>query len=138
MSERLGRILLVLFGIGFMAIGARYFADPHALTAETDVAAPTGKAVMEVRTVYGGMFFGLGLAVLVTGLRRHLIAAGLWVLILVAGSVALARLAAIALGQAPDPVFATLLGIEIVGVGLAALALRRIETRSAGRDQSTG
>ena len=47
-----------------------------------------------------------------------------WVLALVAGSVALARLAAIALGQAPDPLFATLLAIEIVGVALAAWILR--------------
>jgi hypothetical protein len=125
--ERLGRILLILFGIGFMALGSRYFADPHALTAETDVGVPTGKAVMEVRTVYGGMFFGLGLAVLVMGLKRSLLAAGLWVLILVAGSVAAARMLAIALGQAPDPMFATLLGIEIIGVALAAFALRRLD-----------
>lgn len=126
MGERLGRILLILFGIGFLALGIRYFADPHALTAETDVGVPSGKAVMEVRTVYGGMFFGLGLTVLAMGLKRDLLAAGLWVLILVAGSVAIARMLAIMLGQAPDPMFATLLGIEITGVALATFALRNL------------
>lgn len=131
-AERLGRILLILFGGGFLALGIRYFADPHALTLESDVASPTGRAVMEIRTVYGGMFFGLGLTMLMMGLRRSLLAAGLWTLILVAGSVALARLGAIALGQAPDPMFATLLGIEIVGVALAAATLRKLSSASSG------
>jgi hypothetical protein len=120
----LGRTLLVLFGIGFMLLGLRYFADPTALTGETDVAMPTTKAVMEIRTVYGGMFTGLGLIVTLFGLRKAMLAAGLRVLVAVAATVALARVGAIMLGQAPDPLFAVLLGIEVVGVVLALLALR--------------
>jgi hypothetical protein len=120
----LGRTLLVLFGIGFMLLGLRYFADPRALTGETDVAMPTTKAVMEIRTVYGGMFTGLGLVVTIFGLRKTTLAAGLRILVIVSGTVALARIGAIALGQAPDPLFTGLLGIEIVGIFLALLALR--------------
>ena len=121
---RLGRGLLLLFGAGFALLGLRYFIDPHALTAESGVAIPSAKSMMEIRTVYGGLFAGLGLAVTALGLKRATIPAGLTALILTAGTVALARIAAIALGEAPDTLFATLLAIELVGVALAALALR--------------
>lgn len=125
-ATKAARILLLLFGAGFMLLGTRYFADPHALTAESDVAIPGAKAMMEIRTVYGGMFFGLGLSQLVMALRNELRRAGLWMLILVAGSVAVARLLAIALGQAPDPMFAALLAIELIGVAIAVYLLRAI------------
>lgn len=123
---RAARILPLLFGIGFMLLGLRYFADPHALTAESDVGIPSAKAVMEVRTVYGGMFFGLGLALTMMASRPALLVASLWMLIFVAGSVAAARLLAIALGQAPDAMFATLLAIELIGVAVAVYLLRAI------------
>ena len=128
-SERAARILLLLFGVGFILLGLRYFADPHALTAESDVDIPGPKAMMEIRTVYGGTFFGLGLSLLVMSLRRELRAAGLWLLILVGGSVATARLIAIALGQAPDAMFAMLLGIELIGVAVASYLLRTNKAR---------
>ena len=123
---RSAQILLLLFAVGFMLLGARYFADPHALTTESDVAIPGAKAMMEIRTVYGGMFFGLGLSLLIMALRCELRVAGLWLIILVGGSVAIARLMAIALGQAPDQMFATLLAIELAGVAVAAYLLRAI------------
>jgi len=123
-ASRLGRILLIVFGLGFMLIAVRYFVDPALLTAETGVAIPSVKAMMEIRTVYGGMFFGIGLTTLFLGLRRATLGAGLWVLILTAGSVAVARVAAILLGQAPDALFTGLLATEIVGVLLAIIALR--------------
>lgn len=129
--ERAGLILTTLFGVGFLLLGLRYFADPGALTAETDVVMPSTKAVMEIRTVYGGMFVGVGLATALLGWRETTVRAALRVLALVAGSVALARLAAIVLGQTPDPLFAALLAIEIVGVALAAWILRGL---AAGTD----
>ena len=125
-ATRLAKMLLLLFGAGFALLGLRYFADPHALTAESDVAIPSVKAIMEIRTVYGGLFVGVGLAVAAASFTQSLVRAGLALLMLVAGCVALARLAAIALGQAPDAMFATLLAVEVIGVALAALALRRV------------
>lgn len=125
----LGRALLYLFGVGFMLLGVRYFADPHALTGESAVAMRNAKAVMEIRTVYGGMFAGLGLTLALFSLRESDVAAGLRILIAVAGLVAAARIGAIAIGQAPDTLFAALLGIEIVGVVLAVIALRGISDR---------
>lgn len=119
-----GRWLLILFGAGFMALAARFFADPGALTRDSDVTIPTAKAIMEIRTVYGGVFFGLGLTVFVLALKRATLASGLWVLVFTAGATAAARLGAIALGQAPDPMFAGLLAIEVAGVAVALLCLR--------------
>lgn len=122
--ERAGRILTAAFGLGFVLIGARYFLDPGALTIETDVAMPGTKAVMEIRTVYGGMFVGVGLATFLLGWRRATLESGLRVLALIGGSVAVARIAAIMLGQAPDALFAGLLAIELVGVAIALFVLR--------------
>lgn len=122
--EKLGRWLLLAFGTGFALIGVRYFVDPALLTVETDVSMPSIKAVMEIRTVYGGMFIGLGLTVIALALRKSTVTSGLWVLVLTAACVALARILAIALGQAPDPFFAGLLAIEVVGVAVALVVLR--------------
>lgn len=122
-AERMGRILTAVLGIGFVLIGLRYFFDPGALTVETDVAIPTTKAVMEVRTVYGGMFVGVGLTIALLGWRRATLVPALWALVLISGCVALARVAAVALGQAPDPLFTALLVVELVGIALALWAL---------------
>lgn len=123
-AERMGRILTAVLGIGFVLIGLRYFFDPGALTVETDVAIPTIKALMEVRTVYGGMFVGVGLTIALLGWRRATLVPALWALVLISGCVALARVAAVALGQAPDPLFTALLVVELVGIALALWALR--------------
>lgn len=121
--ERLGRIWTAAFGLGFVLIGLRYFFDPGALTIETDVTMPTTKAVMEIRTVYGGMFVGVGLATFVLGVRRATLPSGLWALAIIGGSVALARIAAILLGQRPDTLFAVLLAVELIGVTIALWVL---------------
>lgn len=128
--ERAGRILTALFGIGFVLIGLRYFVDPAALTIETDVAMPTTKAVMEIRTVYGGMFVGVGLTTFLLGWRRATIASGLWALVLIGGAVAAARIAAVVLGQAPDALFAGLLAVELIGVAIALWVLRGLGARA--------
>jgi hypothetical protein len=125
----LGRVLLYLFGVGFMLLGVRFFADPRALTGESDVTLPNAKAVMEIRTIYGGMFAGLGLTLAMPSLRESDVGTGLRVLITVAGLVVAARIGAIALGQAPDALFATLMVIEVAGIILAAIALRGISPR---------
>lgn len=125
-AERMGRILTAVLGIGFVLIGLRYFFDffdPGALTVETDVAIPTIKALMEVRTVYGRMFVGVGLTIALLGWRRATLVPALWALVLISGCVALARVAAVALGQAPDPLFTALLVVELVGIALALWAL---------------
>lgn len=124
------RTLLLLFGFGFALLGIRFFADPAALTTESDVVMPNMKAIMEIRTVYGGMFLGVGLAIAALGWRKETLEAGLLVLIMIAGFVALARIAAIAIGQQPDPLFASLLAIEIVGVAAAAWLWRRLRATS--------
>ncbi|WP_439568417.1 DUF4345 family protein [Sphingopyxis sp.] len=122
--ERAGGILTAVFGLGFVLIGLRYFLDPAALTIETDVAMPSTKAVMEIRTVYGGMFIGVGLTTFLLGWRRATLAPGLWVLVLIGGCVAAARIAAVMLGQAPDALFAGLLAVELIGVAIALWVLR--------------
>lgn len=122
--DRLGRWLTIAFGLGFVLLGLRFFADPHALTGESNVALPDAKAVMEIRTVYGGMFAGLGIALAWLGARAATLGAALWLLLVVMSVVAAARIVAILLGQAPDALFATLLVVELVGAALAAVALR--------------
>ncbi len=122
--ERLGRWLTIVFGLGFVLLGVRFFVDPHALTGESNVALPDAKAVMEIRTVYGGMFAGLGIALAWLGSRAATVGAALRLLLIVMSVVAAARILAIALGQAPDALFATLLGVEVTGAALAAVALR--------------
>ena len=55
---KLARFSLYVLAVVFLGLGAMSLSAPTNLTALVEIAMPTRIAVMEVRGVYGGFFFG--------------------------------------------------------------------------------
>ena len=98
---------------------------PTNLTALVEIAMPMRIAVMEVRGVYGGFFFGTGFFLLLFAPPPGMVSTGLIAQASIFGGVVLGRTVGIALGGAPNPFIGTLFVGEIVGLVVALVLLRR-------------
>lgn len=97
---------------------------PTNLTALVEIAMPTRIAVMEVRGVYGGFFFGTGFFLLLFAPPPGMVSTGLIAQASIFGGVVLGRTVGIALGG-PNPFIGTLFVGEIAGLVVALALLRR-------------
>ena len=57
---KLARVSLYFMAVVFLGLGAMSLVAPTNLTPLVEISMPTRIAVMEVRGVYGGLFFGIG------------------------------------------------------------------------------
>ena len=88
---RFGRILLALVGIAFAPYGFFCLVSPQSVAEFTGMVLPNASALTEVRAMYGGVQLGLGLLFIGFALRKRSVETGLVVLIVLLGSLALAR-----------------------------------------------
>ena len=58
---KLAGVSLYVMAVVFPGLGAMSLVAPTNLTPLVEISMPTRIAVMEVRGVYGGLFFGIGL-----------------------------------------------------------------------------
>jgi hypothetical protein len=121
----LARFSLYVVAVVFLGLGAMAFIAPTNLTALVEVAMPTRIAVMEVRGVYGGFFFGTGFFFLLFARREAWFRPGLIAQASIFGGFVLGRTVGIALGGVPNPFLGTLFVGEIVGLVVALVLLRR-------------
>ncbi len=88
----LGKILLLASGLIFGAYGLACFLSPELPAGYAGLAITNGDAFAEMGAMYGGLQFGFGLFCLLCGLRADMRQAGLTLLVLAIGCLALARL----------------------------------------------
>ena len=119
---------LVLVGYGLVGL-----VSPNIPVGFAGLEISTGDAFAEVGAMYGGLQTGLGLFCTLAALRSEYYQAGLMLLVLAIGSLALARL--ISLLVSIDPVTAYTYGAimyEVATAIIAAVALRNIgQTKKA-------
>ena len=119
---------LVLVGYGLVGL-----VSPHIPAGFAGLEISIGDAFAEVGAMYGGLQTGLGLFCALAALRSEYYQAGLMLLVLAIGSLALARL--ISLLVSIDPVTAYTYGAimyEVATAIIAAVALRNIgQTKKA-------
>lgn len=127
----LPRLSLYVVAVVFLGLGAMSLVAPTNLTALVEIAMPTRIAVMEVRGVYGGFFFGTGFSFLLFARHEAWLRPGLVAQASIFGGFVLGRTLGIVIGGAPNPFIATLLVGEIVGLVVALVLLRQL-SRSAG------
>ena len=127
----LPRLSLYVVAVVFLGLGAMSLVAPTNLTALVEIAMPTRIAVMEVRGVYGGFFFGTGFSFLLFARHEAWFRPGLVAQASIFGGFVLGRTLGIVIGGAPNPFIATLLVGEIVGLVVALVLLRQL-SRSAG------
>ena len=127
----LARLFLYVVGVVFLGLGAMSLIAPMNLTALLEIAMPTRIAVMEVRGVYGGFFFGTGFFFLLFARHEAWFRPGLIAQASIFGGFVLGRVVGIAIGGSSNAFIAVLLVGEIVGLVVALVLLRQL-SRSTG------
>ena len=122
---KLARLSLYVMAVTFLGLGLMSLVAPTNLTLLVELAMPTPIAVMEVRGVYGGLFFGIGAFFLVFARQDSWLRAGLVAQLGVMGGFVLGRIVGIVLGGAPNLFIATLLAGEVFMSGVALFALKQ-------------
>ncbi len=88
----LGKILLIVSGLIFGAYGLACFLSPELPAGYAGLDITNGDAFAEMGAMYGGLQFGFGMFCLLCGLRPGMQRAGLTLLVLAIGCLAIARL----------------------------------------------
>jgi hypothetical protein len=123
---KLARLSLSVMAATFLSLGLMSLIAPKNLTQLVELSMPTPVAVMEVRALYGGLFFGIGAFFLVFARRDEWFRPGLVAQAGVMGGFVLGRTLGILLDGAPSPFIAALLAGEVVMVVVALAAWRQL------------
>jgi hypothetical protein len=121
---KLARVSLYVMAIVFLGLGTMSLVAPTNLTPLVEISMPTRIAVMEVRGVYGGRFFGIGFFFLLFARRDSWLRPGLVAQAGIMGGFVLGRTVGILLGGAPNLFIAALLAGEVFMAAVALFALR--------------
>jgi hypothetical protein len=123
---KLARLSLYVMTVVFLGLGAMSLVAPTNLTPLVEISMPTPIAVMEIRGVYGGLFFGIGFFSLLFARCDAWLRPGLVAQTGVMGGFVLGRTVGIVLGGAPNLFIAALLAGEVFMVAVALVAMRQL------------
>ncbi len=127
---KFGRLSLYVMALAFLGLGAMSLVAPTNLTPLVELGLPTPIAIMEVRGVYGGLFFGIGSFFLLFARRDEWMRPGLVAQVGVMGGFVFGRTVGIVLGGLPNLFISALLAGEVLIVAVALAALRRLRGRA--------
>jgi len=119
------RIFCLLQGIGFILFGLYCFFSPERMIEILGAPSMSGDGVYEMRGIYGGVSFGIGLLALFGGIKADLRKAALLGLLAYTGGYGLARIAALPLDGFPGGNFPYFAAFEIVTALICIYLLRQ-------------
>jgi len=128
---KLARLSLYVMAVVFLGLGPMSLIAPTNLTPLVEISMPTPIAVMEIRGVYGGLFFGIGFFFLLFARSDAWLRPGLVAQAGIMGGFVLGRTVGIVLGGAPNLFIATLLAGEVFMVAVALVAVRQLNGGTA-------
>lgn len=128
---KIGRLALYIFSLGLLSFGTLFLFLPTALTSLVQISLPTPVAVMEVRGVYGGLFVGTALFLLVCARRDTWLQPGLVALAIISGSLVVGRILGLILDGWGIPFIWALLASEVAVLVMALVALKQINDNKA-------
>ena len=120
----MGRTVLWIMGLGFLAFGVAYLVDPHGMMSMVGVELDSASGAADVRAIYGGLEIGVGLFLLACARQDSWIPPGLLASAYAFSLVGGARLVGIVRDQATDGMTFAALAIEVVCAGISAFAYR--------------
>jgi hypothetical protein len=113
-------------GLTFVSLGAMSLVAPSNLTSLVEISMPSPIAVMEVRGVYGGLFFGIGVTFSLLAWRDEWLLPGLIAQAGIMGGFVLGRTVGIVVGGAPNLFISLLLLGEIFMATVALVLTKRL------------
>ena len=129
--KRLGNIILVLAGLGFLGFGLAILVQPALVLGKVGISG-TPAGLVELQAFYGGLELGLGAFLVACARNAQWQRAGLWSVALVNGGIGLARLVGIAMSGEFTGFFAGALAWEFGFTLAAILALRGLSAPKTG------
>ncbi len=121
----LGKIVLWISAIMFASYGLACFFSPSIAANNAGLHMTNGDAFAEIGAMYGGLQTGVGAFCLLAALRSEYYRAGLMLLTLGIGALALGRLYSLLVGGSPVGFYTYgALGYEIATAVLAGIALK--------------
>ncbi len=124
---KLARVSLYAVAVGFLGLGLQFMLLPGALTTQIGIVLPTPVAVMEIRGVYGGFFFGTGLFFLLFARRDVWLRPGLVAQASIMGALVVGRTVGLILDGRPNALIAALLAVEFVATIVALVGLKQLD-----------
>lgn len=122
----LGKIVLWLSAAVFIGYGVVCFFAPSVPASYAGMALNSGDAVAEIGAMYGGLQTGFGVFCLLAAINPAFYRAGLVLLVICIGLLALGRLYSTVVGAEPVGVYTWgAMAFEITIAALAAVALRQ-------------
>ncbi len=119
----MGRMILLLTALVFVALGACFVSVPVRMASFVDIVADQPAAIADIRAVYGGMQIGFGVFLAWCGLSIPRVRTGLLAALMVLIGLATARIIGIADSPSQPMVTFLLLASEILGIVLVATGI---------------
>ena len=120
------RLVLVLGGVVWGAIGFWALSDPDGIAASVDLRLRSDLARLEIRAMYGGFSLALGLLHLVASSRAVWLMPALVATLTCTVGLVSGRLFSVALDGVSSPTALLLIGSELALIGVAGLAIWRL------------
>lgn len=122
--ESISKVVLLLLGVGFLAMAAQGLFMPDYFFGQLDLALPSVSGRSELRTAYAGMFGAAALLFLRAAYREDERNLALWLAVMICGLFLLARVYSMVVDGIPNTLTMVFIGVELVGLVVAGLVLR--------------
>ena len=122
---QMGHYSLYFFSLGFLSFGLLFLVAPASLMTLVEIPLSSPIAVMELRAVYGGFFFGAGFFLMVCARRESWLRPGLAAQASMMGGLVAGRVLSLIAQGAANPFQWLLFLSEIIGLIISVAALRK-------------
>lgn len=122
--ESISKVVLLLLGVGFLAMGAQGLFMPDFFFGQLDLDLPSVSGRSELRTTYAGMFVGAALLFFRAAYREDERNLALWLAVMICGLFLLARVYSMVVDGIPNTLTMVFIGVELVALVVAGLVLR--------------
>lgn len=122
--ESISKVVLLLLGVGFLAMAAQGLFIPDYFFAQLNLDLNSVSGRSEVRTAYAGMFGGAGLLFLRTAYREDERNLALWLAVIIFSLSLLARVYSMVVDGIPNKLTMIFIGVELVSLVIPGLVLK--------------
>ncbi len=122
--ESISKVVLLLLGVGFLAMGAQGLFIPDYFFGQLGLDLPSVSGRSELRTAYAGMFGAAALLFFRTAYREDERNLALWLAVVIFSLFLLARVYSMIVDGIPNTLTMVFIAVEVVGLVIPCIVLR--------------